>query len=116
MTLLVLFGGIVVFAAVDAESQAEQITSAVQRSSIVAMSDDSAAITDLHEVLQNSDGRLSLERDSNVAKMRVALLSDCAISKGIARSWGAGGSVDQQPALGTIRLGHEGYYTGARAH
>ena len=86
VTLLALFGGIVVFAAVDAESQAEQITSAVQRSSIVAMSDDSAVITDFYEALQNSMDVSSLQRDSNVAKMRVALLG-LRDQQGIAKSW-----------------------------
>ena len=86
VTLLALFGGVVVFAAVDAESQAEQITSAVQRSSIVAMSDDSAVITDFYEALQNSMDVSSLQRDSNVAKMRVALLG-LRDQQGIAKSW-----------------------------
>jgi tetratricopeptide (TPR) repeat protein len=86
VTALALFGGIVVFAAVDAESQAEQITSAVQRSSIVAMSDDSAVITDFYEALQNSMDVSSLQRDGEVAKMRVALLG-LRDQQSIAKSW-----------------------------
>jgi tetratricopeptide (TPR) repeat protein len=86
VTVLALFGGIVVFAAVDSESQAEQITADVQRSSIVAMSSDSAVITDFYESLQNFMSVSSLRRNAGIAQMRAALLG-LRDQENLARSW-----------------------------